>query len=319
MDGETIMKPIMHNDTIQCEITSACTHSCSNCTRFTGHRNPFFMDFDTFKNAVDSTVDFTKLTNVPGAHLFGIMGGEPLLHPDFEKMCRYLHSKIPPKQCGLWTTFPEGYEKHREVIVETFEHVFLNDHTRDDVLHAPILVEPKEIQMEEWNRWYIIDSCWAQMSWSASINPHGAYFCEIAASIAMLLGRKGTAWKVEPGWWTRVPMHYTEQIKDFCSICGLAFPLEKRFSIENIDDISPKWLERIKNSPKIKQGRYKIHDLQMKQDCRQMASYKEYDYRDRIARRYGMFLEVNDMGFWTPYLLKKWKGGTENGKSDTGR
>jgi hypothetical protein len=28
-----------------------------------------------------------------------------------------------------------------------------------------------------------------------------------------------------------------------------------------------------------------------------------------------MFLEVNEMGFWQPYLLRKWKkGGTEDGK-----
>jgi hypothetical protein len=89
-------------------------------------------------------------------------------------------------------------------------------------------------------------------------------------------------------------------------------PLGKRFSIENVDDISPKWLERLKDtSPKIKDGKYHVHNLQLQNDCRQMATYKNLDYRDKIARRYGMFLEINDLGFWQPYLLKKWTKGGE--------
>ncbi len=314
------MKPIIENDTIQIEIVNGCTHSCSNCTRFVGHhKKPFFMDFDTFKKAVDSLIDFSTADTFPGRHLVGIMGGEPLIHPDFEKMCNYLHSKVHPHRCGLWSTFPEGYEKYRDVIVETFEHVFLNDHTRDDVLHGPILIEPNELPLEEWQRWYVINNCWAQASWSASINPHGAFFCEIAASLSMLTGKKESAWEVTPGWWTRVPIHYGAQIKEFCSMCGLAMPLEKRYSIEDMDDISPKWLERLKDSPRVKKGKFKVHDLQLKNDCRQMATYKDNDYRDRIARRYGMFLETNELGFWTPYLLRKFrKGGDDNGKIDKG-
>jgi len=309
------VRPLLNMDTIQIEITNSCVFKCGNCTRFVGHhKKPFFMDFEFFKKAVDSMVGYPKMT--------GIMGGEPLLHPDFEKMCNYLHSKIPPKQCGLWTTFPEGYEDYREVIVQTFGNIFLNDHTRDDVMHSPVLVSADELNLEEWNKWFVIDSCWAQLSWSASINPNGAFFCEIAASLSMLLDKKygsdgkEIGWKVEPGWWKRVPMHYTRQMKEFCGLCGCAMPLKKRASVEGIDDISPKMLERLKNtSPKIKAGKYEVHNLQFCQDQRPMASYKETHYRDKIAKRYGMFLMLNDLCFQQPYLFQNWKkGGTENGK-----
>lgn len=47
--------------TIQIDITNACTHQCSNCTRFCGHhRKPFFMDLETFQRAVDSLADFPR-------------------------------------------------------------------------------------------------------------------------------------------------------------------------------------------------------------------------------------------------------------------
>ena len=40
------------------------------------------MDFETFKQAVDSLKDF------PG--MVGIIGGEPTVHPQFEKFANYL-------------------------------------------------------------------------------------------------------------------------------------------------------------------------------------------------------------------------------------
>lgn len=40
---------------IQIDITNACQHMCSNCTRFCGHhKKTFFMSFEQFKEAVDS-------------------------------------------------------------------------------------------------------------------------------------------------------------------------------------------------------------------------------------------------------------------------
>src|SRR5579863_7791615 len=67
---------------IQIEITNACPKRCSNCTRFCGHhKEPFFMDFETFKQAVQSLKGFKGVV--------GIMGGEPTIHPEFEKFVKY--------------------------------------------------------------------------------------------------------------------------------------------------------------------------------------------------------------------------------------
>ena len=68
---------------IQIEITNACMHKCSNCTRFCGHhKKPFFMDFKDFQKAVDSLKDFSGVV--------GVMGGEPTLHPRFKEIVKYI-------------------------------------------------------------------------------------------------------------------------------------------------------------------------------------------------------------------------------------
>ena len=77
--------------TIQIDITNACIHQCSNCTRMCGHhKKNFFMDWNTFKAAVDS------LKGYEGT--IGIMGGEPTLHPEFERFVRYLGDNIGIKK-----------------------------------------------------------------------------------------------------------------------------------------------------------------------------------------------------------------------------
>jgi hypothetical protein len=251
-------------------------------------------------------VDYPKMT--------GIQGGEPLLHPDFEAMCNYLHEKIPWDQCGLWTTLPDGYERYRDVICRTFKHIFINDHTRADIFHHPPLVGIEEAVPDKNLMWGAIDRCWAQMSWSASIYPSGAWFCEIAGSMSMLFaeeGRKG--WPVEPGWWWRIPADFREQMDMFCSRCGFPMKIRRRCSQEGIDDLSPNNYERLKDvSGKIKRGKYEIYDFE-KPDRGEselpLGRYKDTVYRNNIAKRYGMYVLVNDENFWTPYLLKNWEKG----------
>jgi len=303
------MRNIVSQDTVQVETTNVCRNSCSNCTRFCGHRKPFYMTMDEFKRAIDSMVDYPKMT--------GFQGGDPLLHPQFEEMCNYAHERIPPERLGLWTTLPEGKEHYREAICRTFKHIFINDHSRPDIFHHPPLVGIEEVAENKDLMWIAIDQCWAQMSWSASIFPSGAWFCEIAGSMSMLFeeeGRRG--WPVEPGWWWRIPADFGEQMEMFCPRCGFPAEIRRRSSCEGIDDISPKNYDRLKGfSKKIERGKFEIYDF-TNTDTRMaqapLGRYKDTDYRNAIAHRYGIHLSINDQRFWTPHLFKKWdkeKGG----------
>lgn len=288
-------------DTVQIEITNACMNTCSNCTRFCGHHpDPYFMSLDMFKAAVDSMEGYPKMV--------GIMGGEPLLHPDFELFCEYAREKIGYEHLGLWTALPAGKEHYRETICKTFKHIFLNDHSKGGIYHHPLLVASREVMSHDAEIYLLADNCWIQNCWSAAINPNGAFFCEVAAAMSLLFNKPETAWPVEKGWWWRTPKDFKEQIEEFCPRCGGALPFRRRESTDRIDDLSPENFKLIEaTSPKIKKGLYAIHDLNTvpRSEMQPMAAYKDESYRQDIAARYGMFLQLNEQGFQTPYLTNK--------------
>jgi hypothetical protein len=296
---------------IQIEVTNACVHQCSNCTRFCGHhKKNFFMDWDTFQKAVKSLEGFD--------HCIGIMGGEPTLHPQFERFARYLAEQHPldypihttrkpilnfPRyirdknyfgdeclnQCkgvGLWTSITKQYYKNFELIQHIFSYQSINDHDNPS-LHQPLLASRKEmgISDEEWIP--LRDNCLIQNMWSASITPKGAFFCEVAAALDMLFDGPG-GWPIEPDWWKREPKDFGYQLK-WCEICGGALFHSGRLSSEEIDDVSPILYERLKEvgSPKLKAGRVSVMDMSNPQPGQLMPDTKNRyltDFNERISR-----------------------------------
>ena len=292
------MRPLLDMDVIQIEITNACVHQCANCTRLIGHtKKPFFMEIDFFKNAVDSLVDFPKM--------IGIMGGEPLLHPQFPEMAAYLKSKVPDKmRCGLWSTLPNGKEEYGKIIADVFGNVLLNDHTLGNLYHSPVLVAAQEVVADEFQMWYLIDKCWVQNCWSASINPKGAFFCEVAAANDVVFQGPG-GWPVSPDWWKKTPKDFVQQMKQYCVNCSAALPLHARIDTEETDDISKGNLERLIKigSPKIKRGKYTIYNKGERDSNYHINEFRNnIEYSMKIADKYGLSLKRNKLGYLQPFL-----------------
>lgn len=272
---------------IMIDITNACSHLCSNCTRFCGnHKKPYFMDFEIFKKAVDSLVDAPPI--------IGIIGGEPTLHPDFDRMMRYYRDAIPEKKRfspltipvkdskilqhrirymrgkkrGLFSSFGPGYRKNYELIQDTFSYQSVNDHSVVNN-HQAILATRKELGFndEEWLK--LRDNCWIQNLWSATVTPKGAFFCEIAAHLDMLFNGPG-GWPIEPGWWKRTPNDFKEQL-NWCEFCSVALPMPTIPANDQRDIVTPAMLEKLKavGSPRVEAGRYILLDP---------ATYRREDY-----------------------------------------
>ncbi len=263
---------------IQIDITNACMFSCSNCTRFCGHHaKPFFMDLDTFRRAVDSMAGFKGT--------IGIMGGEPTLHPEFDKFIDYYACKIPEprpstfiqqpvtsfaeyasvikyqrgRRRGLWSSLGNGYYNNFEQIQDVFPYQNVNDHQSINT-HQAMMITRKELGIpdEEWFK--LRDNCWIQNLWSASITPKGAFFCEIAAALDMLFDGPG-GWPIEPGWWKRKPAEFADQLH-WCEMCSAALRVPTMDASRQTDIVSPAMLEKLKatNDPKVRKNRFVIFD-----------------------------------------------------------
>lgn len=267
-------------DIIQIEITNACLHRCSNCTRFCGHhKKPFFMDLDIFAKAVDSLADY------PG--MVGIMGGEPTIHPHFAEIAKRIADKRKPDpkvflplkepvkdfaayrhsylaahshKVGLWTSLGDKYYENFELIQDVFGYQCVNDH-QNPGLHQALMITRSELGIPDAEWIQMRDKCWIQNLWSASITPKGAFFCEIAAAMDALFDGPG-GWHVEPGWWRRTPEDFKDQLH-WCELCSAALKVPGFQANAEKDIVSPALLERLKaiGSPKIGHGAFSVFDV----------------------------------------------------------
>lgn len=250
------MKNIKDNAVIQIEITNACHLSCANCSRFVGHhKKPFYMTLEEVETAINSLEGF------PGR--IGMMGGEPTLHPQFQDICKLYQKLIPNKRKReLWTA---GYkwDEYRDIIKETFDEdlVHYNDHSRpEEGWHQPLLVAIDEVVDDKRKMWQLIDNCWVQQRWSASITPKGAYFCEVAAALDHVMEGPG-GWLIEKGWWKKTAADYQEQKKRLCLRCSAALPMgeipNNHLPVDLVSEGNAQYLKDIK-SPKAKTHRIQI-------------------------------------------------------------
>lgn len=257
------MKSPLEQKIIQIEITNACFNQCSNCTRFSGHhKKTYFMDFCTFKKAVESLHDY------PG--MVGIIGGEPTLHPSFDKFIRYysqIIARLTPRisdvepvynlqkwvkswgfldgrRRGLWTSLGPGYAKHYELISSIFEYQCINDHNSEG-LHQSLLITRKELGIKDEEFFRLRDSCWIQNLWSSAITYKGAFFCEVAAALDMLLDGPG-GWPLERGWWRRKPADFGDQL-NWCELCGGCLKVPSIPAKNEVDIVSPEWKKRLES------------------------------------------------------------------------
>lgn len=275
---------------IEIDITNACDKRCSNCTRLCGHhQKPFFMDFDTFRRAVDSLDGYRGIRS--------LMGGEPTLHPEFERFIRYLGSKFPARKnplvwpqkefirqihrvelanfvpigdgtermdvvgAGMFSNMGASYRKHYEIISDMLPFQGLNDHL-NPIYHQSALITREELGVPDTEWVKLRDACWLQNEWSAGITPKGAFFCEMAGVLDMLLDGPG-GWPIEPGWWKRTPQDFGDQLH-WCELCGFPLRTFTRDSAEETDDMSPVWYARLKalKSPKLASGKYHVVNIQ---------------------------------------------------------
>lgn len=218
------MKPIWESYLCQIDITNVCPLDCVYCDRYIRHTRKdqgYFMTLDEVESAIDSLNGWT-------GHI-GIMGGEPTVHPYFEKICYLLQRKYSRRKYQLFTMGGHKCEEYSKLIKETFYHVCLNPHDayqQSICLHQPITVAIQDAVEDDNYRKDLIDNCWVQRTWCPTIGPKGAFFCEIAFALDIILDGPG-GYPVELGWWKKSPKQFQDQVERYCKYCGMPIPMER--------------------------------------------------------------------------------------------
>jgi hypothetical protein len=258
------MKAIKDAWLVQIDITNACHLRCAHCTRAVPHvRRPYFADLKFVETALRSLEGWRRGV--------GCMGGEPTVHPQFPEICRLYRRYFPKAQCGLFTAGGKLYEKHKDLIEQTFGIILYNDHSATGV-HQPILVASEDVIKDEELRNELIDKCWVQWLWSPSITPRGAFFCEVAGTIDNLFYGPG-GFPIEPGWWRRTPAECMGQRDEFCRSCSAPIPMPHYPQDLPHDYVSPSNLKRLEavGSPLVRNGKYRVLDaVYTREDIKRM-------------------------------------------------
>ena len=244
------MKLIKDKKSILIDITNSCINKCANCMRFCQlNNNPYFMNLHDVKNAIDS------LDNWNGQ--ISIMGGEPLLHPFFKEIMKYLQTKYKKKygffrypisdiydyalntmpdnngKLRLFTSVPKQFYDYFEDIDDTFHSLRCNDHS-NYTNHFTTMVYYKDLGISDEEFIKQSKNCWVNNDCGAVINNHGAFFCEMAGAMDMLYDGN-TGFKVQKDWWKETS--YQKQMY-WCQFCGARLGLPMAMDNENITYMS---------------------------------------------------------------------------------
>jgi hypothetical protein len=118
---------------VQIHVTRACDLSCFNCTQGSNLAGkPVMITPEQFEEACIS------LKGYPG--VVGMFGGNPVLHPQFDELCRIMRKHIPYRQRGLWCNNLRGKAAIARI---TFNPMYSN-------LNVHVQREPYEEMVRYW-------------------------------------------------------------------------------------------------------------------------------------------------------------------------
>ncbi len=259
------MKPIWEAWFCQIEITNHCHLACPYCSRYVRHIRPdqrFHMELDFFEKALDSLEGFRGR--------IGIIGGEPTLHPRFPEICEILRGRYSRDRVGLWSAGGPKWEKHKALAGSTFGFIAFNQHDEQQkqvCMHQPATLAICEAVPDPVLRQQLIDDCWVQRTWCPSIAPKGAFFCEVAYSLDVILDGPG-GYPVEPGWWRKSPEQFRDQVDRYCQNCGMAVPIQRKLLAEQQEEFTPGLYELFcaHGLPRLDPGWVAVKDIRLSND-----------------------------------------------------
>ena len=108
-------------------ITEACNLKCRGCSHFSVFAKPKHKDLKEFED------EFDRLSDIEEVGVIRLMGGEPLLNPDFMEYCRIARWYFPRSVIALVTNgiLGERLEPHKEELDRLKIHVTVSEYHLD--------------------------------------------------------------------------------------------------------------------------------------------------------------------------------------------
>ena len=234
------------------EVTNFCKKSCIYCSRWTRHLRDdqyFYMTLPEIDFALEILMPKQRKSATTWPNRIGIMGGEPTLHPEFEKICELLLKRGPKERYGLWTYGGKHFDEYRSLIDRTFGMLAYNEHNEKQLQtckHQPATVAIGEVIKDDALRERLIDNCWVQLNWCPSIAQSKAHFCEVAYGIDRLF-ELDSGWELDYNWFLKDPGEFDDQVNACCHLCGMAVPMERQLLCNRKELITPKLLQMMKD------------------------------------------------------------------------
>ena len=146
-------------------ITEACNLKCRGCSHFSVFAKPKHKDLQEFER------EFKRLSEIEEIGIIRLMGGEPLLNPDFMEYCRIARRYFPNTAISLVTNGILGHK--------------LEPHVEElNRLHVGVTIS--EYHLEKQNRSICSDLHEKGSLYNISLDPSGSqnadlmyYFCDI--------------------------------------------------------------------------------------------------------------------------------------------
>ena len=121
-------------------VTNCCNLSCAGCTQHCGQFNErFFITLDQFRKNVKVAV---KLSH----HPIGLFGGEPCLHPEFQKILDIVNYEFPKNIFLLYTNGLLLNKFDKFLVSGGNMNVFLKIHIKNDhTTHRATMIAPIDL------------------------------------------------------------------------------------------------------------------------------------------------------------------------------
>jgi len=143
-------------------------------------------------------------------------GGEPTIHPQFKEFCQLARKYYPRRKLQLFTAGGKKYQENLDVISKTFKYIYRNEHLENKELcrHQPHTLSIREVVKDAKVRDYLIENCWVERTWCPSIYPWGAYFCEMAGSLDLILFDRENAVPLSDKWYRNCLLYTSPSPRD---------------------------------------------------------------------------------------------------------